>query len=622
MDCKVRAGSSPAFSTKGLSFIKLNPFFVIFTYMKSILSILLFIIFHNSIAQELRFHLLDSNLNEVVLRNPNKISNTERLKIHNYVEYSVDIDSKVTNISYYYAQGKIPTYDKWSNNTTTNKYGRISFSKPENREGILRSRGSIVPYKFVQGVRFREADHSTLNFKKYWPNGQFWRESRQGKDGKLLDGETLIYYSNGNLYESFNTINGLNVGKFIRNGNGWKFIGNFESGIRKSLRLDYNSGAYNIYSLDEEGDVIDNKTKSFNSIGIEIYNSSNGWTESSIKNFFDNQETRGLLEGIFTVKHPKTDRSYKLAVLSNSDGNYYGRQLSGFMYNVDAWESGEVRCEFEETAVDGFYNLTWYDDYKKQEVSEIVEAKAGGSIMTFADYSMIRLYPKVGSSNNSPISRSTETTESWKGNGSGIIFTKDGYIATNYHVIEDASEIEVEFKYEREIKTFRAEVVRTDPTNDLAIIKINDPAFNNLKSLLYNFKTRRSQIGESVFALGFPKALSIMGKDMKFTDGKISSLTGFMGDVTVYQTSTPIQPGNSGGPLFDTKGNLIAINSAKIVADDVDNVSYSIKSIYLLTLIDALPREIELPSSSYLNQKPLTEQIKILERYVTLIKVK
>ena len=95
-----------------------------------------------------------------------------------------------------------------------------------------------------------------------------------------------------------------------------------------------------------------------------------------------------------------------------------------------------------------------------------------------------------------------------------------------------------------------------------------------------------------------------------------------MGDVTNYQTSTPIQPGNSGGPLFDLNGNLIAINASKIVKEDIENVSYSIKTIYLLTLIDALPKAIQLPYSRYLNGKPLTEQIKILQRYVTLIKVR
>ena len=113
-----------------------------------------------------------------------------------------------------------------------------------------------------------------------------------------------------------------------------------------------------------------------------------------------------------------------------------------------------------------------------------------------------------------------------------------------------------------------------------------------------------------------------MGTDLKFTDGKISSRTGAMGDVTNYQTTTPIQSGNSGGPLFDTDGNLIAINSSKMVAEDIDNVSYSIKTIYLIPLIDALPETITLPSSRFLQGKDFTEQFKVLEKYVTLIRVK
>ncbi len=214
-----------------------------------------------------------------------------------------------------------------------------------------------------------------------------------------------------------------------------------------------------------------------------------------------------------------------------------------------------------------------------------------------------------------------ESTDSWKGVGSGIIFSTDGYIATNYHVIEDARLIEVEFKNRGKIRKFNAEVIKSDRTNDLAIIKINDDSFEDLPPLLYNLKTKTSDIGQSVFALGYPKS-NIMGTDLKFTDGKISSRTGAMGDVTNYQTTTPIQSGNSGGPLFDTDGNLIAINSSKMVAEDIDNVSYSIKTIYLIPLIDALPENITLPSSRFLQGKDFTEQFKVLEKYVTLIRVK
>jgi S1-C subfamily serine protease len=230
--------------------------------------------------------------------------------------------------------------------------------------------------------------------------------------------------------------------------------------------------------------------------------------------------------------------------------------------------------------------------------------------------------PNSNSSEGKKAPKRNENSENWAGNGSGIILTSNGYIATNNHVIEGANDIEVEFLYKNEIRSFNARVIQTDPTNDLAIIKIEDQNFYNLGQIPYKFKTNNVLVGESVFALGYPMALSVMGKEIKFTDGKISSRTGFQGDITTYQSTTPIQGGNSGGPLFDSKGNLIAINSAKLKADVADNVSYSIKSSYLLSLIDALPQEISIPNSSVLATKPLTEKIKTLSKYVVLIKVK
>ena len=211
----------------------------------------------------------------------------------------------------------------------------------------------------------------------------------------------------------------------------------------------------------------------------------------------------------------------------------------------------------------------------------------------------------------------------WTGNGSGFFISTSGYIVTNHHVIDKASEIEVEFKYRNEIKGFNATVIQTDAINDLAILKIDDDDFSYVGTLPYAFRTRNvASYGAFYYALGYPKALTIMGKEIKFTDGRISSKTGFKGDITTYQSTTPIQPGNSGGPLFDFKGNLIGINNAKIITEDVEGVSYSIKSSYLLNLIDVLPETIPLPSSTQLASKPLTEQIKILSDYVVLIKVK
>jgi S1-C subfamily serine protease len=146
--------------------------------------------------------------------------------------------------------------------------------------------------------------------------------------------------------------------------------------------------------------------------------------------------------------------------------------------------------------------------------------------------------------------------------------------------------------------------------------------FDGIKELPYNFKTSISDVGTKVYAFGYPMALSIMGKEIKVTDGIISSKTGFDGNITTYQITAPIQGGNSGGPLFDEKGNLIGINSSAIRKNIADNVAYSIKTSYIINLVDVLPKPIELPSNTKLSSLPLTEQIKEISKYVVLIKVK
>ena len=579
------------------------------------------------LSQELRVHLLDSSLNEVVLKNPKKISSEEKRKIYNYVEYYIDINGEVDEVIYYYANGKFPT----DNNGTPKiapYYKTINFSNIQNRRGAIRSRVEyFTPFQApsVKWVNESAVNPNYSKISKYWPNGNIISISEFNEDGSIKPGILKEFYSNGNLFREFYI---SDVGVFYKlisydYANNMRFEYEYENGISKRQINYYNDILVFTADYDSDGQKrINEKYYSVN--GNEIYNTDLGYNESTYKNFLDiSNKNIGYLEGIYTVKSTKDERNYKILLLQNYEGKYFGAQIDGWMYNVDEWEIGETRAIFEETAVDGFYNITWYDDYKKQEISDIVEAKAGGALMSFGNYNMIRLYPKVGSNSNSQPSNINiqPNQENWQGNGSGIILTKNGHIATNHHVIDGANYIEVEFKYKGEIKSFSAEVLRSDPVNDLAIIKINDSSFSGLSSILYNFKIRGSQIGEYVFALGYPKALTMMGSDIKFTDGRISSLNGAMGDVTNYQTSVPIQPGNSGGPLFDENGNLIGINVAKIVAEDVENVSYSVKTLYLLTLIDALPSAINLPSSRYLQGKPVTQQIKALEPYVVLIKV-
>ena len=236
-------------------------------------------------------------------------------------------------------------------------------------------------------------------------------------------------------------------------------------------------------------------------------------------------------------------------------------------------------------------------------------------------FPFFKTFPKPIFNKETEIKTKIKTGE-WAGNGSGIIITKSGYIITNHHVIEDADDIEVEFIINNEVQKFNAEIVQSDKVNDLAIIKIFDMNFDGLYNLPYNFKARSSDVGTKVYAYGYPMALSLMGKEIKVTDGMINSKTGYGGNVTTYQITAPIQPGNSGGPLFDDKGNFIGINSAGLSKDVADNVGYTIKSSYVLNLIDVLPKSIDLPSSTKLQSLPLTEQIKEISKYVVLVKVK
>jgi len=111
-----------------------------------------------------------------------------------------------------------------------------------------------------------------------------------------------------------------------------------------------------------------------------------------------------------------------------------------------------------------------------------------------------------------------------------------------------------------------------------------------------------------------------MGDEIKYTNGTISSRSGFQGDVTSYQVSAPVQPGNSGAPLFDNSGNIIGVINAK--HGYAENVSYAIKAAYLMNLLNAMQSPPKLQTVNSVMGKPRAEQVKILEKYVYIIEVK
>ena len=340
------------------------------------------------------------------------------------------------------------------------------------------------------------------------------------------------------------------------------------------------------------------------------------WDDESLKEFFTDRQNLPL-EGVYRGNNNKNDDTWRFLVLKDikDNYNYIGYLIDGNCIGCQHWTTGDVKFTMTESTFEGLFDVTWKKSKKKTK-QFIFLNELGGHLSNKEDISLIKIFPKLG------LNKKVLENDEWAGNGSGLIISTSGHIITNSHVIEEANDIEVEFLIDDEVQKHKAEIVKIDKVNDLAVIKIEDVDFSGVKKPPYNFKKRSSDVGTKVYAFGYPMALTIMGKDLKVTDGIISSKTGYEGDITKYQITAPIQDGNSGGPLFDDKGNLIAINSSKLKNEIASNVGYSIKTTYVLNLIDVLPESISLPSSTQLASKELTEQIKILSEYVVLIKVK
>ena len=118
-----------------------------------------------------------------------------------------------------------------------------------------------------------------------------------------------------------------------------------------------------------------------------------------------------------------------------------------------------------------------------------------------------------------------------------------------------------------------------------------------------------------IFVLGYPM-VDLLGGEIKATDGIISSASGFGNDSRYYQISAPIQPGNSGGPLFDYNGNLIGLITSKFTYGE--NVGYALKSYFISSFLEK--NGIEIPrDKKVVNIKSFTQKINSLKTNVVTI---
>ena len=195
----------------------------------------------------------------------------------------------------------------------------------------------------------------------------------------------------------------------------------------------------------------------------------------------------------------------------------------------------------------------------------------------------------------------------------GFLIDGKGYIVTNAHVVNRLKTIYVE---NNKGEYFTAQTIYADQNTDLAILKINDTAFKTVYNLPYSINKTNSNLGEQIFTLGYPR------NEIVYGEGYVSAKSGNEGDSTAYQVSVSVNPGNSGGPVLNTKGEIIGIITSK--NSTADGVVFAAKSKNIFKLLEAAKKagdtaNIKLPTNTGLRGLEREQQVKKMEDFVFMV---
>lgn len=197
-------------------------------------------------------------------------------------------------------------------------------------------------------------------------------------------------------------------------------------------------------------------------------------------------------------------------------------------------------------------------------------------------------------------------TQTYEGVGSGFIITDDGYVVTNYHVIEDAISVKVILSDGTE---YDAETVGFDELSDVAVLKVDA---QGLPALVIG-NSNAVVAGDTVIAIGCPSGIDLAGTA---TRGMVSmvnrqiSITDYYGRVqkmmSVIQIDAAINPGNSGGPLLNSRGEVIGINTLKLSSTSYEGIGFALPINGVMELVDQICQNgavVERPSDSFVTGK-------------------
>ncbi len=190
------------------------------------------------------------------------------------------------------------------------------------------------------------------------------------------------------------------------------------------------------------------------------------------------------------------------------------------------------------------------------------------------------------------------------GLGSGFFVNEDGYLITNFHVIEAETQISVEVYHQKNGQLERTSykqvrIVAMNKYDDLTLLKVEDPGAPKFARVLLG-QSEPMAVGERVFAIGSP-----LGLERTVTEGIISTKTRQMQGELYMQTTAQINPGNSGGPLFNLKGEVIGVTNMKMNFGEGLGFAIPVESVrYFLRNRDAYAYDNENPSNAFRYLEP------------------
>jgi len=204
----------------------------------------------------------------------------------------------------------------------------------------------------------------------------------------------------------------------------------------------------------------------------------------------------------------------------------------------------------------------------------------------------------------------TDPKATFKSGGTGFLIDAQGYLITSAHVLKGKTIIATNDKGQQ----FFATICMQDNTRDIAVLKITDKDFIPYKSLPYGI-SKSVNLAETIYTMGFPK------DEIVYSEGYLSSETGYKSDTLSYQIAIAADHGNSGGPVLNKNGDIIGILSEKSESGAV----FAVKSMYIFKTVDSLKKDsaysnIKLTNTNTIKNLIREDQVKKVNSCVFLIK--